>query len=435
MRRRIFGKHFLTIALALGLSVSMLGGCSGQKEDTKTEQSAKETTNADDTANSDKSESTQKAGDASVLETSPGKMRDMTSQELVKEMKIGWNLGNSLDVCAADTDGDGEVNQTPAPGKEVDETLWGNVTTTQKLFDSLQAEGINAVRIPVTWRDHIIDEKTYEINPDWMNRVEEVVRYAYAKGMYVIINLHHDGGGDPDFGAWIRSASEGGEKKEAVFAEYKAIWEQIASRFANYSDYLIFESMNEVGFDDMEEEEAFNLLNEFNQTFVDVVRKSGGNNEKRHLLIAGYWTDITKTCDALDDGSFKMPEDTQKDREILSVHYYTPWQFCTTNQQDTWGTEADVKEMKELVDRLDTSCVQKGIPVIVGEYGFGQNEEASCRYFTENFVKFTYEKGIASYLWDNGEQYDRTDMKWKLSGLIDALKRATSGKDYKIAKK
>lgn len=375
------------------------------------------------------------AGDTSVLEKKAGKMRDITSQQLIKEMKIGWNLGNSLDVCEADTDGDGKVNQTPKPGKKVDETLWGNVETTQKLFDSLKKDGINAVRIPVTWRDHIIDKKKNTIDPAWMDRVEEVVRYAYTNGMYVIINLHHDGGGDPDFGAWIRSASEGDKTKTEVFERYKALWTQIASRFQNYSDYLIFESMNEVGFDDMEENKAFALLNEFNQTFVDTVRSSGGNNAKRHLLIAGYWTDIEKTCTGIENGTFKMPKDTIKDREILSVHYYTPWQFCTTNQQNTWGSKEEIKQMHDLIDQLDKTCVKKEIPVIVGEYGFGPNDPASCRYFVENFVKYTYDKGIASFLWDNGEQYDRTKMEWKLNGLIDALKRATSHKSYTINKK
>lgn len=375
------------------------------------------------------------AGDTSVLEKKAGKMRDITSQQLIKEMKIGWNLGNSLDVCEADTDGDGKVNQTPKPGKKVDETLWGNVETTQKLFDSLKKDGINAVRIPVTWRDHIIDKKKNTIDPAWMDRVEEVARYAYTNGMYVIINLHHDGGGDPDFGAWIRSASEGDKTKTEVFERYKALWTQIASRFQNYSDYLIFESMNEVGFDDMEENKAFALLNEFNQTFVDTVRSSGGNNAKRHLLIAGYWTDIEKTCTGIENGTFKMPKDTIKDREILSVHYYTPWQFCTTNQQNTWGSKEEIKQMHDLIDQLDKTCVKKEIPVIVGEYGFGPNDPASCRYFVENFVKYTYDKGIASFLWDNGEQYDRTKMEWKMNGLIDALKRATSHKSYTINKK
>jgi endoglucanase len=432
--RKSLKKQLITTVLSMGIVISLLSGCGDQKETKSTTKKADVTQSADQEAK-DPVNTGLAAGDTSVLEKKAGKMRDITSQQLIKEMKIGWNLGNSLDVCEADTDGDGKVNQTPKPGKKVDETLWGNVKTTQKLFDSLKKDGINAVRIPVTWRDHIIDKKKNTIDPAWMDRVEEVVRYAYTNGMYVIINLHHDGGGDPDFGAWIRSASEGDKTKTEVFERYKALWTQIASRFQNYSDYLIFESMNEVGFDDMEENKAFALLNEFNQTFVDTVRSSGGNNAKRHLLIAGYWTDIEKTCTGIENGTFKMPKDTIKDREILSVHYYTPWQFCTTNQQNTWGSKEEIKQMHDLIDQLDKTCVKKEIPVIVGEYGFGPNDPASCRYFVENFVKYTYDKGIASFLWDNGEQYDRTKMEWKLNGLIDALKRATSHKSYTINKK
>lgn len=432
--RRSLKKQLITTVLSMGIVISLLSGCGDQKETKSTTKKADVTQSADQEAK-DPVNTGLAAGDTSVLEKKAGKMRDITSQQLIKEMKIGWNLGNSLDVCEADTDGDGKVNQTPKPGKKVDETLWGNVETTQKLFDSLKKDGINAVRIPVTWRDHIIDKKKNTIDPAWMDRVEEVVRYAYTNGMYVIINLHHDGGGDPDFGAWIRSASEGDKTKTEVFERYKALWTQIASRFQNYSDYLIFESMNEVGFDDMEENKAFALLNEFNQTFVDTVRSSGGNNAKRHLLIAGYWTDIEKTCTGIENGTFKMPKDTIKDRESLSVHYYTPWQFCTTNQQNTWGSKEEIKQMHDLIDQLDKTCVKKEIPVIVGEYGFGPNDPASCRYFVENFVKYTYDKGIASFLWDNGEQYDRTKMEWKLNGLIDALKRATSHKSYTINKK
>lgn len=427
MRKLFYSKKLISIALAASLAAVALTGCDNGKSDTTSSQINSEESKGD--VSQDK-----EVGTISTLETTAGEMRDITSQELVKDMTIGWNLGNTLDVCAADTDGDGQVNETPEEGKEVDETLWGNVKTTEKLFDSLKEDGINAVRIPVTWRDHIVDESTYEINVEWMDRVEEVVRYAYTKDMYVIINLHHDGGGDPDFGAWIRSASESEETKQEVMKKYKAIWSQIAKRFQNYSDYLVFESMNEVGFDDLEQEEAFALLNEFNQTFVDVVRESGGNNAKRHLLIAGYWTDIATTCAAKEDGIFKMPKDTIENREILSVHYYTPWEFCTTSQQNTWGTKSDIEQMHRLVDQVEDTFVEQGVPVIVGEYGFGQNEEASCRFFTENFVKYTYDKGIASFLWDNGEQYDRENMTWKLSGLIDALKRATSGNTYKIKK-
>ena len=283
--RRSLKKQLITAVLSMGIVISLLSGCGDQKETKSTTKKADVTQSADQEAK-DPVNTGLAAGDTSVLEKKAGKMRDITSQQLIKEMKIGWNLGNSLDVCEADTDGDGKVNQTPKPGKKVDETLWGNVETTQKLFDSLKKDGINAVRIPVTWRDHIIDKKKNTIDPAWIDRVEEVVRYAYTNGMYVIINLHHDGGGDPDFGAWIRSASEDDKTKTEVFERYKALWTQIASRFQNYSDYLIFESMNEVGFDDMEGNKAFALLNEFNQTFVDTVRSSGGNNAKRHLGIS-----------------------------------------------------------------------------------------------------------------------------------------------------
>ena len=362
----------------------------------------------------------------------PAEMRDIAAQELVDEMKLGWNLGDTLDVCEADRDGDGKVNETAAEGQEVEETLWGNPRTTKKMFDTLKSLGFNAVRIPVTWRDHTGPAPSYTIDEDWMNRVEEVVRYAYDNGMYVILNIHHDGGGDPDFGAWICHAAEGEEQKTEVMERYVLLWRQIADRFQNYSDHLIFESMNEVGFDGLDEEKGMELLYEMNQTFVDVIRRSYGNNERRYLLIAGYWTDIEKTC----QGGFRMPEDTIRDREILSVHYYTPWEFCTTNVQNTWGTEDDVKLMESKINMLKEHFVDEGVPVIIGEYGVGRNEEASCNYFMENLVKLCHENRIATYLWDNGQgaHFDREKLRWKTEGQIEALQRAVSGESYQIKK-
>ena len=180
--RRSLKKQLITTVLSMGIVISLLSGCGDQKETKSTTKKADVTQSADQEAK-DPVNTGLAAGDTSVLEKKAGKMRDITSQQLIKEMKIGWNLGNSLDVCEADTDGDGKVNQTPKPGKKVDETLWGNVETTQKLFDSLKKDGINAVRIPVTWRDHIIDKKKNTIDPAWMDRVEEVARYAYTNGM------------------------------------------------------------------------------------------------------------------------------------------------------------------------------------------------------------------------------------------------------------
>lgn len=350
-----------------------------------------------------------------------GVIRDITSQTLVNEMGIGWNLGNTLDACAADRDGDGIINENTAV---VDETLWGNPKATKELFESLKADGINSVRIPITWRDHLNDKN--EIDKDWMDRVQEVVDYAYDLDMYVIINIHHDGGDDAKFGAWVRTAAD---DYDAFYAKYSAIWKQIAERFESYSDYLVFESMNEVGFDNLNKNDAYTLLNKINQDFVDIIRATGGNNKKRHLLIAGYWTDI-KSCT---DSKFKMPTDIEN-RCILSVHYYTPWEFCTTNIQNEWGTPIEVKTMENLIGSLKTNFVDKTIPVIIGEYAASGNDKASCVFFIEKMVKLCSDYGIATFYWDNGGQVDRLTYKWRTPEYLEAMKRATSGDAYEVTK-
>lgn len=358
-----------------------------------------------------------------------GTMRDMTSMELVKEMKIGWNLGDTLDVCQADRDGDGKVNEHVEEGEEVDETLWGNVMTTPELFDKLKEDGVNAVRIPVTWRDHLDDDDN--IKESWMNRVQEVVDYAVERDFYVIINMHHDGGGDPKFGAWVIENAQSDYDK--FYARYSKMWKQIAERFKNYSDHLIFESLNEVGFDKIKnsqgEEEAFALLNRINQDFVDIIRESGGNNQKRHLLIAGYWTDVAETCKPY----YKMPQDKTENRLIVSVHYYTPYEFCIVGSQKTWGSDSDIKLMTDKMNLMKKHFVDKGYPVIIGEYsGGGSNKEFI--YFSEYLTKLCNDMGAACFLWDNGGNLNRKTLKWSVDGLMEALRKATSGEDYEVKK-
>ncbi len=345
-------------------------------------------------------------------------MADLSSAELVADMGVGWNLGNTLDVCAADRDGDGRVNEAPAEGESVDETLWGNVRTTKALFEHLKADGVGAVRIPVTWRDHLSDDGENTIDPDWLARVTEVVNYAYDLDLYVIINLHHDGGGDPDFGAWIRTDAAGFED---VRTKYQQVWQQIATQFSGYDEKLIFESMNEVGFDSVARARAYDMLNTLNQDFVDLVRQSGGNNDRRHLLIAGYWTDIAMTCDP----AFQMPDDPAG-RCIVSVHYYTPYQFCITGEQATWGSETEISRMRSDIQQMDTTFVQQGIPVIVGEYGMVSQDTESRVLFSETLTRLCHEKGMAAFFWDNGEEYDRTAMAWRTEGLIEALRAAVA---------
>lgn len=345
----------------------------------------------------------------------------LTSQEIVSSMTIGWNLGDTLDSCQADRDGDGVINEHVADGEEPDETLWGNPPATKELFQALLDSGVNAVRIPVTWRDHIDEQGN--ISETWLNRVQEVVDYAYDLGMFVIINIHHDGGGDPQFGAWICNAAT---DYEGTVARYKTLWTQIADRFKDYDHRLIFESMNEVGFDSLSTKKAYQTLNDLNQEFVDLIRSTGGNNPTRHLLIAGYWTDIAKTCDS----RFVMPQDPAG-RCIVSVHYYTPWDFCTTNIKNEWGTAAEQSEMERLITMMKTNFVDKGIPVIVGEYAASGNDFNSCVFFCEKLVKLCHDYGIATFLWDNGNgQFDRRTNTWRSEQMHSALLRAVSGEDY-----
>lgn len=449
MKRKV-----LKSLIALALTVSMLAGCaqsavtSGENAsggtsatsqsqnvssyaDIKAESSV--TSTASTTAAEHTSKSTESSTDTTkASENKPsqiaGKMRNITSQQLVEDMTFGWNLGNTLDVCQADRDGDGKINEHVEAGEKVDETLWGNPKATKELFTSLKKNGVNAVRIPVTWRDHM--DSNGNIDREWMDRVQQVVDYAYSQGMYVIINVHHDGGGDPKFGAWIIEESQ--KDYNTFLKKYKNVWKQIAERFKNYSDYLIFESMNEVGFDTLynkNKADAYNLINKINQDFVDIIRATGGNNAKRHLLIAGYYTDIERTCDSL----YKMPDD-KAERCILSVHYYTPWDFCTCDIKHTWGTNSEVWQMETLIGKMKKNFVDKGIPVIIGEYAASGSDLSSCIFFIEKLNKLCSDYGIATFIWDSGSQVNRKTYKWRTPQYLEALKRATSGKDYEVVK-
>lgn len=449
MKRKV-----LKSLIALASTVSMLAGCaqsavtSGENAsggtsatsqsqnvssyaDIKAESSVTSTSST--TAAEHTSKSTGSSTDTTkASENKPsqiaGKMRNITSQQLVEDMTFGWNLGNTLDVCQADRDGDGKINEHVEAGEKVDETLWGNPKATKELFTSLKKNGVNAVRIPVTWRDHM--DSNGNIDREWMDRVQQVVDYAYSQGMYVIINVHHDGGGDPKFGAWIIEESQ--KDYNTFLKKYKNIWKQIAERFKNYSDYLIFESMNEVGFDTLynkNKADAYNLINKINQDFVDIIRATGGNNAKRHLLIAGYYTDIERTCDSL----YKMPDD-KAERCILSVHYYTPWDFCTCDRKHTWGTNSEVRQMETLIGKMKKNFVDKGIPVIIGEYAASGSDLSSCIFFIEKLNKLCSDYGIATFIWDSGSQVNRKTYKWRTPQYLEALKRATSGKDYEVVK-
>lgn len=350
----------------------------------------------------------------------PSAMMEISSQQLVTNIRFGWNLGKSLESCISDLDGNEIPDVTPEEGKTVDETLWGNPPATEKLFQTLVESGINAVRLPITWRDHV--NENFDIDKDWLNRVKQVVDYAYNSGMYVIITMYHDGAADEDFGAWLRNAAD---DYNTAISRYNHLWEQICDKFYTYNERLLYESMNEVEFSSISEDEAYDLLNRINQEFVNTVRNSGRNNARRHLVIAGYDADISKTCDE----RFIMPED-EVGKLILSLHYYAPLTFCKYSIQDYWGNPSEQAWMQKQIEALRSTFVDRGIPVMITEYGAKGSDTASRVFFCEKLTQLCRSNYIAAFLWDDGSELDRETLKWNTPELIDALIRGSSGRIY-----
>ncbi len=341
-----------------------------------------------------------------------GTMRDMTSQEVVSDMGLGWNLGNTFDSYYS--------GQTISPSAV--ETAWGNPTVTKELIQSVKAEGFKTIRIPVTWMNCI--DSSNNIDSAFMSRVQQVVDYCINEGLYVVLNLHHDGG---ENGGWIRNAQN---DYTNTSAKYQKIWQQIADNFKDYSDYLIFESMNEVTFSgyNTPSSENYTTLNNLNQLFVDTIRASGSNNEKRHLLIAGYNTDTLNTC----DNRFTVPTDPAN-RCIVSIHYYYPSSFCvatpdsTWGYTTTWGTSSDQQALDADFDRIKSRFVDAGTPVIIGEYGVlteasDGKDQSSIVAYLKAVAEGALKRGICPVLWDSGNGGDmkfinRTSRTWNISAL------------------
>jgi len=398
-------KRYLVILAAIFMLLAV--GCSDQNADKPDE--LPESGTVSDTASQDsgsdnvsvENNEQHKEDVTDTLWSEPGIMRDMSSYDIVMDMGLGWNLGNTFDACGDWIPG----------GVSTHETAWGSPITTRPMFENLRDMGFRSVRIPVAWSN--LMKEDYTISTLWMDRVEEVVNYALDSGLYVVLNLHWDGG-------WIANFSTDFDE---TMKKYTRIWEQVSERFKNYPDYLILESMNEEGhFDDIwnrysnykEEDKirAYDLLNEINQTFVDIVRSSGSNNEQRHLLIAGYSTDIDLTVDP----AFKMPEDPAG-RLMISVHYYTPSTFTILEEDadwgkavSTWGTdEKDYQRIKDDFEKMKVRFHDQGYPVIVGEYGATKvnKDQDSVRNYITAVAKTVYEMDMCPMLWDASAHYNR----------------------------
>jgi endoglucanase len=325
-------------------------------------------------------------------------MRDISSWELVKEIKTGWNLGNSLDI----------FNR----GGLYAEIAWGNPYTTYEMIQAVADAGFDSVRVPITWQRHLGDAPDYLINEEWLDRVEEVVGYVLSTGMYCIINTHHEQWIHPDV------ANEQQNTEQLV-----AIWSQISERFKNYNEKLIFNSMNEPRLRDTEDEwnggthEAQEVVNRLNAAFINTVRSSGGRNELRHLLIPSYAASAEIV--AMEALSNDFPQDD--DKIIALINSYTPYNLALNPRGiDKWVPAAHEQDIDFLFDNLKNFFLDKGIPVIIGETGIlnKNNNHGTRLTWTSYYFGKARELGIPTFWWDNGVfEEDRT--KIEVLGLLD----------------
>lgn len=361
-------KRILAAALAAALCL-MCAGC-GSSDSSSSADSA---SSADSSTAEGGSGEQKKEKDNSIKP-----MRDITAWELVKEMKTGWNLGNTFDA----TGGNGLSA----------ETSWGQPTTTKLMVDAVKAAGFDVFRLPVSWGNHM--DGDYKVDQEWMDRVREVVDYAIDDGMFVILNTHHED--------WYFPTEE---NKEDDIKQLTALWSQIAEEFKGYDEHLIFEGLNEPRMRDTPQEwtggtqTSREIVNEYEKAFYDTVRASGGNNDKRALMISGY----AASSDPKVLQDIKLPDENDK-HLIISVHAYLPYSFALdTKGTDKFDASSDGGVIDSLFDNLDNLFLSKEIPVIIGEYGsmnknFNVEDRVEC---VKYYLSAAKEKGVPCVWWDN----------------------------------
>jgi len=329
--------------------------------------------------------------------------------EAVAAMGVGWNLGNSLDCIDNRKRGILSELKDITP-EEFYETYWGNPVTTKAMIDTVAQAGFGAVRIPVTYADHM--DEQFVIRAEWLNRVEEVVNYVLDNSLYCVINLHHDTG----HGSWPWLKADP-DNLAALERRLNDVWTQIAGHFIGYGDKLIFESFNEI-LDTQDrwsgtDTSAYYIVNRLNQTFVDAVRATGGANTRRLLIVKPYAA--SADAEALD--AFIIPDDTAEGKLIFAAHYYGPMLFTWRQESVNWATvyddwrpDRDGQPVEDFIDRLNESFISKGIPVIVGEFGAKNKNNTAARVnYAAHYVSAAKKYGIACFWWDDGGQFDNAD--------------------------
>jgi Endoglucanase len=333
------------------------------------------------------------------------------SVELARAMGNGINLGNTMEAYGRQKYGtSGSVSDY--------ETAWGQPVTTQAIVTAFKKAGFDSIRIPVAWTNMMSFEKgDYTINAAYLDRVGEIIQYALNENMYVIVNDHWDGGW------WGMFGSKSEDTRSKAMALYVSMWAQIAAKYKDYPSKLIFESANEelgnrlndvdIATDSgqLSEDACYATVNKINQAFVETVRKAGGNDTDRFLLIAGYNTDIAKTCDP----RFVMPSDTAKDRLLISVHYYEPSDYCTNTSVGHWGTKDEYKKMNTLLRKM-TKFSDSGYGVVIGEYAVSLKKDGSVKDNTYDYINNVLDNcdlyGYSPQLWDCSSLFKRSSLSF-----------------------
>ncbi|MFI8836519.1 cellulase family glycosylhydrolase [Streptomyces afghaniensis] len=317
---------------------------------------------------------------------------------VVADMQPSWNLGNTLDAIP-------------------DETSWGNPPVTKALFDAVKAKGFRSVRIPVTWNGHQSATAPYTIDPAFMQRVKQIVDWALADGLYVVLNVHHDSW------QWIDDLPT---DHDTVRDRFDATWRQITSTFRDEPRKLLFESVNEPFFEDITDAEKTRLLHELNTTFHRIVRSSGGGNTDRLLVLPTLGTTPSKPL--MDDLAATMSS-LNDDNLVATVHYYGFWPFSVNVAGYTTFEDTSKKDMDTAFGLMHDTFVAKGIPVYLGEYGlFGFPPVDSDPYVVERgealkcFERLGHTarlNGVTTALWDPYQYINRKTLRWRDPELID----------------
>lgn len=350
-----------------------------------------------------------------------------SAKEVARDIYAGWNLGNTLEAIGG-------------------ETAWGNVKTSRELIAAVKSAGFNAVRIPCSWTQYLqADIWPYNIKAEWLARVKEVVDYVIDNGMYAIVNIHWDGG-------WLEQHANAASK-DAVCKKQERMWTQIAEYFASYGDQLLFAGCNEVrdgdnwGMPDAGNREA---LEAYNQTFINAVRATGGNNAVRNLIVQSWCCNPWRALDSL-----TLPTDPATDHLMAEVHFYDPFYYSHSqsdpaNVQTLWGyrpgyvSTNDQQEdyVDDIFGKLKQTFVDAGIPVILGEYGSVLHSITDSKimdsqsYYLEYVTKAAKDNGIVPFVWDMGAMgidnfaiINRKDQKVAYEHLLNGLmKGAAEGK-------